>query len=96
MKKLLLLTSLLLSISTVFGGEESVGRTYIVNTDGTVTFLNKVIPNYDEQGRTYIVEEDGTVTFLDRVAPNTNFELAELEQAKEELERIIELQSQRN
>ncbi len=95
MKKLLIITSLFLSITNVFGAQESVGRTYIVNTDGTVTFLNRVIPKYDEEGRTYIVEEDGTVTFLDRVAPNMDFDLGDLEQAKEELERMIELHSQR-
>ena len=46
---------------------ELVGRRYIVNEDGTVTFLDKrVNPNANQVFRRYIMNEDGTVTFLDK------------------------------
>jgi hypothetical protein len=87
MKNFLIISALFLSIFTATANE-SVGRTYIVNEDGTVTFLNKVAPNTDETGRTYIVEEDGTVTFLDRVAPS-DFEMSLLEEARSEITNVL-------
>lgn len=87
MKKLLLTSTLFLSIFTATANE-TIGRTYIVNEDGTVTFLNKVAPNTDEAGRTYIVEEDGTVTFLNRIAPS-DFEMNLLEEARLEITNVL-------
>lgn len=88
MKKLLLLSTLLLTIFSA-QANESVSRTYIVNQDGTVTFLNRVIPNQDETGRTYIVNEDGTVTFLDRVAPPTMAKIEMLEDVRFEIRNTL-------
>lgn len=91
MKKLLLISTLLLSIFSATANE-SISRTYIVNEDGTVTFLNRVIPNQDETGRTYIVNEDGTVEFLDRVAPLTEFKIEALSNFKLDIvEKLEEL-----
>ena len=87
MKNLLLISTLFLSIFTA-QANESIARTYIVNEDGTVTFLNKVLPGTDEVGRTYIVEEDGTVTFLDRVAPSA-IDMAVLEEAQLEITNVL-------
>jgi hypothetical protein len=88
MKKILLITSLLLTMFSSFASEQ-VARTYIVNEDGTVTFLNKVAPQTDVAGRTYIVNEDGTVTFLDRVAPS-EFDMELLEEARAQIEATLE------
>jgi hypothetical protein len=41
-----------------------VGRRYIVNEDGTITWLDKVAPRIDEIGRRYVIKEDSTI-FID-------------------------------
>lgn len=87
MKKLLLISTLFLSIFTATANE-TIGRTYIVNEDGTVTFLNKVAPKRDEAGRTYIVEEDGTITFLNRIAL-TGFDLRLLDETRLEIANVL-------
>ncbi|PIK14662.1 hypothetical protein [Halobacteriovorax sp. JY17] len=89
MKKLLLISTLFLSIFSA-SADQSTSRTYIVNTDGTVTFLNRVIPNQDETGRTYIVNEDGTIEFLDRIAPLTNFDVNTLENFQVDITEYLE------
>ena len=88
MKNILLITTLFLSIFSA-SADSTTSRTYIVNEDGTVTFLNRVIPNQDETGRTYIVEEDGTVTFLDRVAPLSDFNIEKLEDFKLDINTVL-------
>ena len=89
MKKILLITTLFLSIFSA-SADSTLSRTYIVNEDGAVTFLNKVIPNQDEVGRTYNVKEDGTVTFLDRVAPLSDFNIEQLEDFKVDINTVLE------
>ena len=88
MKNLLLISTILFTIFSA-SANESVGRTYIVNTDGTVTFLNRVIPKLDETGRTYIVNEDGTVEFLDRVIQDLDLKLDALEEFKIDIENHL-------
>ena len=87
MKNILLTATLFLTVFTA-NANESIERTYIVNEDGTVTFLNRVMPSQDEAGRTYIVNEDGTITFLNRVAP-TRFDVELMEDVRVQLEDTL-------
>lgn len=102
MKKLLLLATLLSSIFLSIN--VSAGGTYIVNEDGTVTFLKRVAPSMDEDGdggtiiapgmeeagRVYIMNEDGTITFLNRVVPS-EMALEQLQNAREEIREMEEI-----
>jgi hypothetical protein len=91
MKKILILVTLLSSIFLSIN--VSAGGTYIVNEDGTVTFLKKVAPSFDEasdNGRIYIMNDDGTITFLSRINPS-EIGLEQLEMAREDLRHMEDI-----
>lgn len=52
-------------LNSLAPNDGTVGRRYIVASDGTIIWLDKKVPNgLDENGRIYIIGEDGTVIFL--------------------------------